>query len=189
MFKLTITQKKIGKDPAIWMREVIETIYPETQNQIKLSAEATAEIMRGIILGAYPKATALTNAIQADVIADTAAYLEIGIGKIVDLPKDEQGRDYYNAFNDGWLPPANFGYWDAGKPPIAGTSGGKWTHTGKAKGSFYMLPHKPIEPLKYIDLGYEALKVHIEKEINKFMKSLGNSTRQHGWGMGAGGAK
>jgi hypothetical protein len=174
--QVIITKK--GRDPIQWIKEVSEKIHFELQNQIKLSADATAEIMKRILMGSGYKLDKLADAINAEVL-DYTDGISVGIGRISDLPKGQDGKDYWNAFNDGWLPPPNFGFFTSGSGmsgdktrPMAGASGQKWIHTGKTQGSFYMLPHKPIEPLKYVDIGYEDLKAHLNKEIDKFLKSL-----------------
>ena len=176
MIKITITQKVVGKDPATFIREVTSRIHNELQNEIKLSADATAEIMRRILLNSGYKLEKLANAIQSKVLNDVNGIV-IGIGKISDLPKDARGRDYWNAFNDGWLPPPNWGYWvgSVSSPlqgtPIANLTGERWVHTGD-KSDFYMTPKKLIRPLKFVSIGYEDLKDHINKEIDKCLSRL-----------------
>lgn len=180
MFKGTtqviITKK--GKDPIQWIKEVSDKLHFELQNQIKLSADATATIMKGILTGSGYKLEKLAEAINVEVL-DSTAGITIGIGRISALPKGKDGKDYWNAFNDGWLPPPNFGFFTSGSgmsgdktKPMSGGSGQKWIHTGKIGGSFYMFPRIPIAPLKYVDIGYEDLKAHLDKEVNKFLKSL-----------------
>ena len=176
----TVTITKKGKDPAQWLKEVTEQIYPELQNQIKLSAEATAEIMRKILLDSGYRLDKLANAIQVDLIKTHPAGLEIGIGKISDLPVGQStGASYWEAFNAGFkVTQENIGYFgDNFRAPEVGGSGEKWHHTGKGSGFFFMKPNKVIEPLRYIDIGYEELTKHIEKEIAKFMKSLESASK------------
>lgn len=172
----SITIKKSGKNPLQWYREVKASIYPELQNQLKISADTTAEIMQGIIKNSGYKLDKLANSINAMVLNSTGG-VDIGIGRIDTFPKGNDGKDYWNAFNEGWLPPPNWGYWGEGEPPQAGKTGQKWTHTGKMKGSFYMQPTKPIQPLMFVDKGYDALIKHIEKEIDKFNKNLERESR------------
>lgn len=162
---------KQGKNPAQFMKEVSASIYPEMQNQLLISAQATAEIMQGILKTSGYKLDKLANAINA-IPLNTTGGVTIGIGDIDNFPKGNDGRHYYNAFNEGWLPPPNWGYWGDGEPPQTGKLGQKWTHTGKMSGSFYMQPTKPILPLGYVDKGWDALTKHIEKEILKFTKNL-----------------
>lgn len=191
-FYVTVT--KTGKDPEQWIKEVSDKIHFELQNEIKLSAEATAEIMKRILLASGYNLNKLADAINAEVI-NSIGGIEVGIGKISDLPVgQESGASYWEAFNDGFkVTQANIGYFgDNFRAPESGGSGEKWHHTGKGSGFFLMKPYKVIEPLKYIDIGYDELKKHIEKQINKFMAEIGGSTiggHVHGWGMGAGGAK
>jgi hypothetical protein len=176
MFKIfSVTIQKRGKNPLQWYREVKANIYPELQNQLKLSADATAEIMQGILKNSGYKIDKLASAINVMVLNSTGG-VDIGIGEIDRFPKGNDGRHYWNAFNEGWLPPENWGYWGDGEAPSATKRGQKWTHTGKSPGSFYMKPTKPIMPLMFVDKGYDTLVKHIEKEIEKFQKNLSNNT-------------
>lgn len=185
MYSITITKKTKG-NPVEWITEVTGSIHFKLQNEIKLSAQATAEIMRRILLQSGYKLDKLANAIQATEIEGTGfSKNSIGmeIGRLVDLPKDEKGRDYWSAFNDGWLPPKNWGYFTSGSglsgdkaPPNAGSSGQNWIHTGKERGSYYMRPQKPIQPLRFVDIGADALKNHIEKKIAQFIKELSTTS-------------
>jgi hypothetical protein len=168
IFTVQITKK--GKDPVQWIREVTDKIHFELQNEIKLSADATAEIMKRILMGSGYKLDNLANTINAEILTSTGG-ISVGIGKISDLPKGEDGRDYWNAFNDGWLPPENWGYFgEVGNSPEKGASGEKWYHTGNRK-DWYLIPKKPIEPLKFVDIGFEDLKKHLNKQIDKFLKN------------------
>jgi len=159
IFTVQITKK--GKDPVQWIREVTDKIHFELQNEIKLSADATAEIMKRILMSSGYKLEKLANAINSDVITDRAG-ISVGIGKISELPKGEDGKAYWNAFNDGWLPPPDWGHWD----------GEKWHHHGTDSPSYPMTPRNPIQPLKFVDIGYEDLRKHLNKQIDKFLRSI-----------------
>jgi len=168
MYSITITKKTKG-NPVEWITEVTGSIHFKLQNEIKLSAQATAEIMRRILLQSGYKLDKLANAIQATEIEGTGfSKNSIGmeIGRLVDLPKDEKGRDYWNAFNDGWLPPPDWGYWE----------GEKWYHHGTDSPSYPMIPRNPIQPLRFVDIGAAALKNHIEKKIAQFIKELSTTS-------------
>jgi len=174
-FEVRISHR--GKNPVQWFSEVQKIIYPELQAQILLSAEATAEIMKKILEGSGYKLQKLAGAIGVDVLSSTAG-IHIGIGNISTFPVGQQsGASYWEAFNDGFaVTQANIGYFgDAFRAPEAGGSGEKWHHTGKGSGFFFMQPNKVIEPLRYVDIGFDELKKHIEKEITKFNKSLENA--------------
>ena len=185
LYSIKITKNQGSKDPVTWFTTLTGQIQAELQAEIQLSAEATAEIMRSILMSSGYKLDKLADTIKAETMPGTGFgknSMGMIIGKIADLPKDENRKDYWNAFNDGWLPPENWGYFTSGSglsgdktPPIAGASGQKWIHTGKENkhGYYYMVPHKPIEPLKFVDLGFEALKSHIEKKISQLFKSRG----------------
>ena len=171
-FELRITKK--GKNPTQWFKEVTTSIYPELQNQIVLSAEATAVIMKKILEGSGYRLQKLAGAIGVDVLSSTGG-VHVGIGNISTFPVGkESGVSYYEAFNDGFkVTQANVGYFgDNFRAPESGGSGEKWHHTGKGSGFFYMKPNKVIEPLRYIEIGEQELRNHIEKEIIKFSKNL-----------------
>lgn len=182
MYRISITSKKKDELPRI-IGNIQSNIHAEVQNQIWLSAQAIAEIMKRILMQSGYKLEALTKAINAEIIRDlsgnprTVNGIEVGIGNIDLFPKDNQGRQYWNAFNDGWLPPGNWGYFTSGSgfsgdkiPPIRGMSGQKWVHTGKGIGPYHINPNKPIQPLKFVQIGKEELRKHLEKEIMKFLK-------------------
>ena len=192
-FEIKITKR--GKDPRQWIKEVQTRIYPELQNEIVLSAEATAEIMKKILEGSGYRLQALAGAIGVDVLSSTGG-VHVGIGNISIFPIGKMsGASYWEAFDSGFkVTQANIGYFGgegSAIPPQSGIHGQKWIHTGKGSGFFFMKPNKIIEPLRYIDIGYQELVKHIEKEILKFNKSLEQASQghAHGWGMGAGGAK
>lgn len=176
-FVVRITKK--GKDPAQFIREVTTRIYPELQNQIVISAEATAEIMKRILLDSGYRLDKLANAIRTSFSSTTGGLIG-GIGKIDELPVgQESGASYWEAFNTGFqVTQENIGYFgDNFRAPEPGGSGEKWHHTGRDSGFFFMKPNKVIEPLSYIDLGYEALTKHIEKSILKFNKELEQASK------------
>jgi len=171
-FSIKITKR--GKDLRQFLKEISGRIYPDLQNEILLSAEATADIMRRILDGSGYNLKALSGAIGVDILRSTGG-IHVGIGNIDSFPLGhESGASYWEAFNDGFkVTQANIGYFgDSFRRPESGGSGEKWHHTGKGSGFFLMQPNKIIEPLKYVDLGYETLVKHIEKEISKFEKSL-----------------
>jgi len=171
-FQVTIT--KIGKDPVQWIREVTTRIYPEVQNQIVLSAEITAEIMKTILLNSGYKLEKLANAINVDVLNSTAG-VSVGIGRIDGMPVGVSGNHYYEAFNDGFkVTQANVGYFgDSFRAPESGGWGETWHHTGKGSGFHLMQPNKVIDPLRFIDMGYDSLKRNIGEQIDKYMEELG----------------
>ncbi len=179
MFTVKITKR--GKDPRQWFKEVSTRIYPELQNQIVLSAEATAEIMKKILLTSGYRLDKLANAIGVDVLSSTGG-VHVGIGNIATFPLGNNGRTYWEAFNDGFKPGAmnTFicpGSFDDGAPD-ASKSGGKWTQHGSQMGignyTFFdnNTNKKPIEPLRFVDISYSELVSHINKEIDKFSRNL-----------------
>ncbi len=177
MFQLKITKR--GRDPRQWFREVSSRIYPELQSQIVLSAEATAAIMQKILETSGYKLQKLSNAIGVDVLSSTGG-VHVGIGNISNFPIGQKsGASYWEAFNDGFaVTQANIGYFgDAFGKPQSGVSGDTWHHTGKGSGFFLMQPNKVIEPLRYIDIGYDELVKHINKEIDKFNNSIDQAGR------------
>ena len=167
---LKITHNRVGRDPQEFIETITGRIHSEFQDALKDAAEDTAEIMQEILRTSGYKLDKLASAIKATVVTDEGGMI-INIGEVAGFPKDEQGRDYWNAFNSGWLPPPNWGYFADGKPPVSGKSGETWTHTGKQPGSYYMRPGRIIQPLRFSEIGYEALTRHISQEIDKFLRN------------------
>ena len=177
-FIVKITKK--GRDPRQWIKDVIGNIYPEMQNELVLSAEATAEIMKRILEGSGYRLKTLSGAIGAEVLNSTGG-VHIGIGNIDNFPVGSNGRTYWEAFNDGFqVTQANVGYFDGGGSAISpqpGISGQKWVHTGKGSGFFFMKPNKVIEPLRYVDIANDELVKHIQKQLIKFGKNLDQASK------------
>jgi hypothetical protein len=176
-FTITITKK--GKDPRQWIQEVSKQIYPELQNEIVLSAEATAEIMRRILDNSGYNLKLLSGAIGVDVLSSTGG-VHVGIGNIDTFPiGQESGFSYWELFDDGFkVTTANIGYFgDNFRAPEPGGSGEKWHHTGKGSGFFYMKPNKIIDPLEYSKIGYDELVKHITKQIEKFSRNLEQASK------------
>jgi len=111
----------------------------------------------------------LENAIDwTELINNPGRELVIGIGNIGKL---KQEAPYFEVLDvGGYVPPANFGYFGAGNSPIVGGSGENWTHTGKAKGSYYMQPKKAIEGIDYIG---KAIR-NLDKELKETIERLGS---------------
>ena len=161
---------KIGKDPIPWFYEVQQKVNTELPHRIMLSAEIVAEMMKSILEGSGYNLQKLSNSIYAEKTSTG-----IGIGRISNLPVgQESGASYWEAFNDGFkVTQANVGYFgDSFGAPISGGYGEKWHHTGKGSGMFLMQPNKVIEPLRYIDLGFDAIKRHIAEQIDGMAKNL-----------------
>jgi hypothetical protein len=134
--------------------------------------------MKIILQNSGYKLDKLANAINSEVLRSTGG-VSIGIGRIDGMPVGISGNYYYEAFNDGFkVTQANVGYFgdNFGAPEATG-SGEKWHHTGKGSGFFFMKPNKVIEPLKFIDLGYDSLKRNIDQQIDEFMKTIEQAGR------------
>jgi hypothetical protein len=169
LFNVVIT--RTGKDPTQWIQEVSDKIHFELQNQIVLQAEITAEMMKVILQGSGYNLDKLSNAINVEILSSTGG-VHVGIGRIDGMPLGSEGKPYYEAFNDGFkVTQVNIGYFgDSFRAPESGGYGEKWHHTGKGSGFFLMQPNKVIEPLRFIDLGYDSLKRNINEQIDKFLK-------------------
>jgi hypothetical protein len=173
---LKITHNRVGRDPQEFIETITGRIRFELQDALKDAADDTADIMQEIIRTSGYKLDKLAAAIKATVVTDEGGMI-INIGEVAGFPKGEDGKEYWNAFNDGWLPPPNWGYFTSGSgmsgdktPPIAGASGQSWVHTGPGHGVYYMRPTKLIQPLRYSEIGYEALKAHMKTEIDRFLR-------------------
>jgi hypothetical protein len=178
-FEVRITKR--GKDPRQWIREVQTRIYPELQNEIVLSAEATAVIMRKILEGSGYRLQALAGAIGVDVLSSTGG-VHVGIGNIDTFPKGKNGQTYWEAFNDGFKPGAANAFLPLGAfpdgAPDSSKSGGKWL-VGAGNYTFFdkNTNKKPIPPLRFVDIAYSDLVAHIEKTIDKFTKELEKASK------------
>jgi hypothetical protein len=158
-----------GINPSQWFAEVQQKINTELPQKIMLSAELTAEIMKTILKNSGYNLQKLSDTINVE-----KTTIGIGIGRINELPVGtESGASYWEAFNSGFkVTQMNIGYFGNNfRAPEPGGSGEKWRHTGKDSGFFLMKPNKVIEPLRYIDIGFEALKKNIAEQINKISKS------------------
>jgi len=173
-FQLKITKR--GKDPSQWLKEVTTRIYPELQNQIVLSAEATAEIMRRILDNSGYNLKKLSGAIGVDLLSSTGG-VHVGIGNISRFPTGKNGKTYWEAFNDGFKPGASNKFVPLGAfpdgAPDSSKSGGKWI-VGAGKYTFFddNDNKKVVEPLRFVDIGYSELRKHINKQILKFKRNL-----------------
>lgn len=107
----------------------------------------------------------LENSITVEeVLNDPGKKLIIGIGNI---DKMNQEASYWEFIDvGGYIPPAEWGYFGEGNPPIAGKSGELWTQTGDKK-DFLMKPKKPIEGINYVQKGITYLRTNINKTIEE----------------------
>jgi hypothetical protein len=179
-FSLKITSK--GKNPLQWIKEVETRIYPELQNQIVLSAEATAEIMKRILDGSGYNLKRLSSSIDVDILNSTGG-VSLGIGNIDKFPLGINGQTYWEAFNAGFKPGASGTYVPPGifpdGAPDASKAGGKWL-LGLFGGYTFFDKNtnkKPIAPLRFVEIAEQDLKSHIEKEILKFSGNLAKASK------------
>jgi hypothetical protein len=166
-FYVTVKSKG-GKNPVDWFKQIDDRVHFEFQAKLVELGEQTAQRMKDILLSSNYNLTKLADSINSEFTNITAG-VEVRIGNIAGFPKGEDGRDYWNAFNDGWLPPANSGFFGDGEAPSPEKSGQKWTHTGK---DFYMQPKKPIEPLKYVDIAAQEMTAHIQNAVKEIMADI-----------------
>jgi len=172
--QVKITSK--GKDPQQWIQEVDDKIHFDLQNEIKLSADATAEIMKRIINNSGYRLQKLSEAIDAEIISSIAG-INVGIGRISNLPKTKDGKEIWELFDSGFKPGASMNLVPlgsfGGEAPDPSKSGGKWD-IGAGKYTFLdtNISKKPVSPLNFVSIGYEDLKIHIQKQITKFLREL-----------------
>ena len=172
--QVKITSK--GKNPVKWIKNVTERIHFELQNEIKLSADATAEIMKRIINNSGYRLQKLSEAINAEIISSVAG-IQIGIGRISDLPKTKDGKEIWELFDSGFKPGASMSLVPlgsfGGEAPDPSKSGGKW-NVGMDKYTFFdrNANKKPVSPLNFVSIGYEDIRKHIQKQISKFMRKI-----------------
>jgi len=173
-FEIKIT--KTGKDPLEWIKEIQQGIETDLKERIKLCAELSAEKMREIIGNSGYKLTELANSIQVEVVREDGKQLVIGIGKIENLPKGKDGKtELWELFDAGfkagasgtYVPLGSFG----GEAPNPSKSGGKWV-VGSGKWSFFdnNQNKKVVEPLRFVQIGFDELKKEIEIAIQTFLK-------------------
>ena len=161
-----------GTPPLEWFRMVDKRVHLDFQEILfELSVQAK-EKMQQIINNAPYNLSALSNAIEVEIL-DSKAGLVIGIGNITKMPVGkESGASYWEAFESGFLvTQANIGYFGDGmSAPQSGGSGEKWHHTGKGSGFYLMQPNKIINPLSYISISAQELKDHINREVSRLYK-------------------
>ncbi len=181
VFLVRVTSK--GKNPLNWFTEAEEKVQISLQAKLVELGETAANTMKTIIMSSGYNLSKLADAIDSD-FENLGAGVEVRIGNISKFPKGQDGKDYWNAFNSGWLPPPNYGFFTSGSgmsadktPPISGDKGLKWTHTGKGHGVYYMNPTKPIEPLKFVDIAHNELTVNIEQAVKKIMKEIEQASK------------
>jgi hypothetical protein len=166
LISVRVSQKTVGMNlPEFIKRLTGES--PELRDAVHRAGEASVDVMKEIMLNSGYKLDQMAKAIHSVETFDRG-YRTAGISISIeaDFPKDEKGREYWTAFNDGWLPPANWGFWD----------GDKWIHTGKeegaSQGSIYMTPKNPIRPLQFVEHGVDTLEQHLNREIDKYLRSI-----------------
>ena len=168
-----------GKDPINWLNEVRKEIHFEFQESLVELAHLCANRMAGILQASGYHLERLAQAMNVDILNSTAG-VEIGIGKISDFPVgQESGASYWEAFDSGFkVTQANIGYFgDNFRAPEAGGFGEKWHHTGRGSGFFLMKPNKVIEPLNFIRIAGEELRMNIIKQIDKLTKEIDQAAK------------
>ena len=175
--EIKVTTKGAPK-PDIWIRQVHAQFHPEMQARLVELGELTAQRMRDIIQDSIKRLGSsgrLENSIKSEILSSTAG-VTIGIGRISELPI------YWEVINDGgYVPPANRGFFASGlgtsgmgSPPMSGAGGEQWIHTG-SRGDYLLNPKKPIDPVGYVNISGAELHMHIQREINNFMKKIGKT--------------
>jgi hypothetical protein len=174
VFLVRVTSK--GKNPLNWFKEAEEKVQISLQAKLVELGETAANTMKTIIMSSGYNLSKLANAIDSK-FENLGAGVEVRIGNISTFPKGQDGKDYWNAFNSGWLPPPNYGgFGDLFFPPEKGKSGEKWHHSGN-KSDWYLRPTKPIEPLAFVDTAHNELIVNIEQAVKKIMKEIEQASK------------
>lgn len=103
------------------------------------------------------------------------ASIGFGIGNIEEL---NQFNKYWAWINYGVAgtgrksPPADYGYFEDGTPPIKGSGQGQnWQHTGNTD-DYLMIPRKALPAMRYIENTESFLDVEFSKLINDLKKAL-----------------
>jgi hypothetical protein len=158
-----------GKTPLQHMQEITEAIHFELQDKLIDLAEQDKTRMQELIDSRGYKLNKLSNSINIEIL-NTTAGVDIGIGKISDLPK------YWEYFNNGFKPGAHgklipLGSFE-GDAPSPEKHGQKWE---KGNGNFTFIDSninkKVIEPILYVDIAGIELVNHINNEISNFLKN------------------
>lgn len=173
--KLKITSK--GKTPLQHLEDITEKIHFELQNELIDLAEKDAQRMKELINERGYKLQKLSNAIDVNIL-NTTAGVDIGIGNILNFPKNENNEDYWQAFNNGFKPGAHgklvpLGSFE-GKAPNLIDTGEEWQ---KGNGS-WTFPDtntfkKPVEPILFVDIAGEELLNNTKSTIIKFLTTSG----------------
>jgi hypothetical protein len=172
-------------------------VYAEAQEQIRVLGHHTADHMRNTISTSKKRHSFGSN-LEDNILAetlDTTGGVEVGIGRISQL---KANAPYFEVLDVGGYVPystakgAPLGSFEGDAPSSSVVSGNQnWERSGN-KG-FFMKPKSPIEGIDYIGKAIrnldKELKDTMEKLGAKFVGDMEKQTRQHGWGMGAGGAK
>lgn len=172
-------------------------IYGEAQEKITILGEKTAEHMRNTI-STSKKRRSFGNNLEDNIISEiinSVGGIEVGIGRISHL---KTNAPYFEVLDKGGYIPystvggAPLGSFEGDAPNSSVVSGNQiWERSGE-KG-FFMKPKSPIEGIDYIGKAIrnldKELKITMEELGAKFVNGLQQTSKQHGWGMGAGGAK
>jgi hypothetical protein len=172
-------------------------IYGEAQEKITILGEKTAEHMRNTI-STSKKRRSFGNNLEDNIISEiinSVGGIEVGIGRISHL---KTNAPYFEVLDKGGYIPystvggAPLGSFEGDAPNSSVVSGNQiWERS--AKKGFFMKPKSPIEGIDYIGKAIrnldKELKITMEELGAKFVNGLQQTSKQHGWGMGAGGAK
>lgn len=153
--------KKIGKDPTQWIREVSGRIQFEMQDKLVELGEEAAETMKEVINSSRKNPDRgthlLENNIKSEILSSTPARVEIGIGRIADLPL------YWDLINSG-------GTYITKKTHIVPTD--YFTDRGSGFITFKEGSSHTIQPVRYVEISEEQLRAHIEREVIRLMGEI-----------------
>lgn len=154
-------------------------VYAEAQEQIRIVGHHLADNMRDIITSERKRPDKgthnLENAITAETISTTAG-VEVGVGRISEL---KMRAPYFEMLNDGAT------YTTKIQHVVPFEDGEFRTYTVGSSHTIAGISYVQ-RAIKNLDA---ELKQMVEKLGSSWLDGMSGGGHQHGWGMGAGGAK
>lgn len=173
---INISMKSIGQSPADFAREMDKEYHLELQNQISLLGEKIQETIQQTIRGHIKRDGStgkLAEAMKSNFwTAANSCGFWIGDLDYLDAEvKYWYWQNYGYAISGRSIPPPSRGYFPGQNPPMGGTDGEKWTHTGDRK-DYLMIPKKPLEAMNYLETGIYQLEIDIPVMLATIEKAI-----------------